>query len=45
MAWGSNGQGELGDGGGSWGDATPSPVEGLNDVTAIAAGGDSALAN
>jgi alpha-tubulin suppressor-like RCC1 family protein len=44
MAWGSNQSGELGIGYGSWGDATPTPVSGLSDVAAIAAGEHSALA-
>jgi alpha-tubulin suppressor-like RCC1 family protein len=44
MAWGSNGQGELGNGGSSWADASPALVSGLSGVTAIAAGGDDGLA-
>jgi alpha-tubulin suppressor-like RCC1 family protein len=44
MAWGSDGYGELGDGGTAWGDDVPAAVTGLTGVTAIAAGGHGSLA-
>ena len=44
MSWGSNGQGELGNGTSVSLDATPAPVTGLDGVTAIAADFDTSLA-
>ncbi len=44
MAWGGNGYGQLGNSGAGYGSNTPVPVEGLSEVTALAAGANFSLA-
>jgi alpha-tubulin suppressor-like RCC1 family protein len=44
VAWGGNGYGQLGNSGAGLESRTPVPVEGLSEVTALAAGGNFSLA-
>lgn len=44
MAWGGNWYGQLGNNGAGYRSNTPVPVEGLSEVTALAAGGNFSLA-